>query len=226
MLRENVFVGSRLRWKLYLANAILQLWWMTVFCILWITNIRHYRDTWLRECRGSAFGFRLKRCVRFSGAGHLSRCARSRQPRRRLTVSHPRSINIGNLIRELWPRHSTDIPMFHRMTDRTSQRARNVQTLLPTRGTRNANALPVGDRESRWDARGVTSCENSKRPDAARRPLRVAFFYARDSAKLSRPAGAPRSLRSFNTRAEIYKPTEKFDSKINNDIKSSGGGEI
>lgn len=39
-------------------------------------------------------------------------------------------------------------------------------------------------------------------------------------------AGAPRSLESFNTRTEIYKPTEKFDSKINNDIKSSGGGEI
>lgn len=82
----------------------------------------------MRECRGSAFDIRLKsRCMRFSGDGHLSRCTRSRQSRRWLTVPLPRPINTGNLIRELWPRHSMGIPIFQRMTDRASQRAWSVQ---------------------------------------------------------------------------------------------------
>lgn len=110
------------------------------------------------------------------------------------------------------------------MTDRASQLARGIQRYYP-RVPREMQILYLSGIE-RLDGTGaVTSCENSKHLDAARPPARpVSRFYARDSAKLSRPAtGGPGSLGVLNIRAEIYKPTEKFGSKINNDIKSPRG---
>lgn len=101
----------------------------------------------------------------------------SRQPRRRLTVPLlPRPINTGNLIRELWPRHSTGNPMFQWMTDRASQRARSVQRYYP-RVEREMQILCLSGIERLDGTRALTSCENSKHPDAAR--LASRFYRAR-----------------------------------------------
>jgi len=108
-------------------------WWSFACCelqiyviIMWYLVERIPRKHLISDLRRA-----ISSRVRFSGDEHLSRCTRSRQSRRWLTVLLPRPINTGNLIRELWPRHSTSISVFQWMTNRASQCARSVQRYYP-----------------------------------------------------------------------------------------------
>lgn len=75
--------------------------------------------------------------------------------------------------------------------------------------------------------RVVTTCENLKHTNTIHRPLLVAFIHAHkilwNYYEIRRRQ--TESLGSVNIRAEIYKPQEKFGSKINNDVKSFRGVE-